>query len=149
MLEELFWENSYSAFNFYDYLNLSASYGSKSLTSGKETALSGQYKLNNLGFSDAKNTLIAPTLTDQSLAGNYYSNNIQMEDYPSNPQNLMTDNLGYLHISNDLNDLEDTYSNFKGVSALLSRSSSNPLSVTSDSLALRSYLSVFNHSKRL
>jgi hypothetical protein len=126
-------------------LNLSEAASSRTPTSKKELALSNYYKSNTLGFTDTDQPLTAPVLKDLSATGSYYANSIQMEDYVADPLMLSTDNLGRLNVSADLNDLDDTYSTFKGLSSLFSRFSTTPLSVTTDSLSTRSYLSVFNY----
>ena len=145
MLDELFWESSYSAYNFDDYLNLSINSSSDINISAKEKALSSQFSLGTMGKEGTLLPLTVKPSKDLSAIGDFYSNSIQMEDSVARPNTTTLSDFATLPVFADLNDIDESYTNFKGLSALLSRFASTPLGVSSASLAPRSYLSVLNH----
>jgi hypothetical protein len=145
MLDELFWESSYSAYNFDDYLNLSINSANDLAISQKEKALNSQFNALNTGTEYPHTPTSSKILKDTSLIGHYYSNSIQMEDSVARPGTTSLANFSTLPFFNDLNDIDDSYSNFKGLTSLFSRFASQPIGSSSISLAPRSYLSTLNH----
>ena len=49
MLEELFWEQSFSSYNFYDYVNISQDFRGSALVTPKEQTLFNEWFDANLG----------------------------------------------------------------------------------------------------
>ncbi len=145
MLDELFWENSYSAYNFYDYMNLNSNFSKDFEISKKDLALSGQFFTSNVGSDYEKLPLSAKPSKDLSLVGAFYSNSVQMENSILSPRSQSTESLGFLPVLNELSELDDSYATFKNLSQLFSRFSSPTLGASASSLSVRSYLSVFNY----
>lgn len=85
MLDELFWENSYSAYNFYDYLSITSNVEKDREVSKKEEALAAQFSLNTLGIEATKAPLLSRLSKDLSLVGTSYANSVQMEDSIQSP----------------------------------------------------------------
>lgn len=144
MLDELFWENSYSAYNFYDYLNINSGFTKDLELSKKEEALTNQFSHNTLGLDGFKSFSASQPSKDLSLVGSFYSNSVQMEDSIRSPWLSSTESLALLPIFNDLNELDDSYATFKNLTNLFNRFSAPTLGATTSTLSTRSYLSVFN-----
>lgn len=145
MLEELFWETNYSAYNFYDYMNINKDITTGSTASAKDTSLEKEFQLNNLDNDSTSVPLLAKALKDSSLIGSYYGNSVQMEDYVSNPQNISTYKFSLIPLYSELSEIDDSFNSFKGLSSLLSKFSAPTFSFTSPGLSTRSYISVFNN----
>lgn len=145
MLDELFWENSYSAYNFYDYLSITSNVEKDREVSKKEEALAAQFSLNTLGIEATKAPLLSRLSKDLSLVGTSYANSVQMEDSIQSPWLVSTDSFSLLPVFNDLGEIDDSYATFKHLTTLFNRFSSPTLSITAPSLSTRSYLSVFNY----
>lgn len=145
MLEELFWETSYSSYNFYDYMNISKDQLINQSVSPKDYGLEKQFKVLNTGIDLASRPLTSKALKDTSLTGSYYGNSIQMEDYSFNPSNLATYNFALYPLHNDFSEIDDSFATFKGLTTVFSKFAVTPLGLSTSGLAPRSYISVFNH----
>jgi len=145
MLEELFWETSYSGYNFYDYMTMSKDQNSAQSTSPKDFGLEKQFSSSTLGLDMIDKPLTAKILKDLSISGSYYGNSIQMEDYTLKPSQLASYNFALLPLHADLSELDESFSTFKGLNSLFSKFSVAPLGSSSLGLSPRSYISVFNH----
>ena len=88
LLEDLIWENNYSAYSHYDYLNIKLN-EKKSQTLDLRTSMREPYFYqNNLDLKLKTKPLLNPTLKDLSLTGQYYTNSINSDDLLS-PSNLL------------------------------------------------------------
>jgi len=145
MLEELFWETSYSSYNFYDYMTLNKEQSSNQTISAKELGLEKQFRVSNTGVDIAAKPLTTKALKDTSLTGNFYGNSIQLEEYPFNPNQIATQNFALYPLHNDFVDIDETFTTFKGLSSLISKFAVTPLGSSTPALSPRSYISVFNH----
>ena len=145
MLEELFWETSYSGYNFYDYMTINRNQSADHTPSARDFKLEKQFYSSTLGLEVDNCPLTSKTLKDLSLSGSYYGNSIQMEDYLVKPSQLATQNFALLPLQADLNELDESFSNFKGINSLFSKFSVLPLGTATSTLAPRSYISVFNN----
>ena len=141
MLEELFWESNYSGYNFYDYMTISKNANSQSPNSPKMLGLEKQFLTSTLGVEPLA---AAKVVKDLSTLGESYSNSIQMEDYTLNPLTVQTQNFSLLTLYGDLLELDETYSNFKSVNSIFSKTATPTLGMSTNSMATRSYISVFN-----
>lgn len=145
MLEELFWETGYSAYNFYDYMMLNKDSNSGSSVTPKDLSLEKEFQLDNLDNDFSVLPLSGKVVKDVSLIGSYYSNSIQMEDYLSNPNLLPTQKFALMPLYSELSEIDESFNSFKGLNALVSKFSNPLLSFSSPGLSTRSYISVFNN----
>jgi len=109
--------------------------------SPKILGLEKQFLTNTLGIDSLVTT---KTVKDLSTLGSSYSNSVQMEDYTLNPLTIQTQNFSLFTLYGDLLELDETYSNFKSVSAVFNKTASPTLGISTNSMATRSYISVFN-----
>jgi len=145
MLEELFWENNYSGYNFYDYMTLSKNSVSGESASLKDSVLTKQFYNSTFGMESTDVTSASKPLKDLTLLGSVYANSVQMEEYPTTPTTLATQNFALLPAYGEINELDDSFRGFKGLVGLVDKSSNLLLGSTTSQLAPRSYLSVFNN----
>lgn len=145
MLEDLFWETNYSAYNFYDYMTINKDSNSGISVSAKDLSLEKEFQLNNLDNEFSSTPLSTKVLKDTSLIGSHYGNSIQMEDYVANPNKLATQKFSLMPLYSELSEIDDSFNSFKGLSSLMSKSSASTLGFSSSGLSTRSYISVFNN----
>jgi hypothetical protein len=145
MLEELFWENSYSSYNFYDYMSISKDAQRPQTSSGMNATLSGYFRPTTLGVDSLPAPLVDAALTDISTTGNFYANSIQLEDSLAVPSLTPTNHFSVLPVHGDLSDMDDSFYNYKSITALINKFSSPTIGASSSSVGARSYLSVFNY----
>jgi hypothetical protein len=145
MLEELFWESNYSGYNFYDYVTIGKDVLSAQTISPKEFSLEKHFYSPTLGLDSNSKYLTTAVVKDLSLTGSFYTNSVQLEDYSVVPSLLSTLNFSLLPVYSELNEMDDSFSSFKSLSALSNKFSTSTLLVSNPGLAPRSYLSTFNH----
>ena len=138
MLEELFWEQGFSVYNFYDYVTVSKIHGAQTPSLPKEVALYNTSYKDSLG-SDS-NTVNG----NSKNSVNSYSTGTQTEDYLQNPNQMILANFSYLPLFADLNEIEDTFNQKKNLSYLSTLNSNPVVSLTSNNFGARSSVSVFN-----
>ena len=144
MLEELFWEHSFSGYNFYEYMTLNKENSSSPALSLKDVSLEKQFYASTLGLEPSTRLLTSTPIKDLSLVGSAYGNSIQMEGYSVNPSMLNTQNYSLLPLYAELNEMDDTFSNFKSLSSVLDKFSTISLASSTLSFGSRSYISVLN-----
>lgn len=145
MLEELFWETSYSAYNFYDYMSISKNI-SKDLELNKKNFFSDKQFVNfNLDMNNTN--LLLNTSVSKNLAqvGQFYGSGAQMEDYLLSPAKTHYKDFILLPLYNDFADLDDSFSAFLDLKSTLTKYSTATLGSSFTSVLPKSYLSVFNH----
>jgi len=113
--------------------------------SAKDFGLEKQFRSLSTGLDLTSKPLTSKALKDVSLSGNYYSNSIQMEDYSFNPAQIATHNFYVFPLHADFNELDDTFTTFKGLNTLFAKFSLTSLGSSAANLSPRSYISVFNH----
>lgn len=145
ILEELFWENSYSSFNFYDYVSIAKDTVTPGRVSLKDAGLGKHFYYSTLGSETYGEDLVAPSMKDLSLVGDFYASSVQLEDYVQRPTQINAINFALLPIYSDLNDTDDVFANFKSLSPFFSKFSSPIVLTSSQGLGARSYVSVFNN----
>ena len=144
MLEELFWEQSFSGYNFYDYLTLSKESKTSSTLTPKDSTLRECLTNSNLGTDVITATLSTNTLKDLSSVGSSYGVGIQMEDYSVNPRTTSTSNFSMLPLYSELNEVDDSFIGFKQLPYVFSKVDSPNLTLSSNLFGSSSYISVFN-----
>jgi hypothetical protein len=120
------------------------SLGSES-TTPRDSSLAKQFHNLNFGTESADITSTVKPLKDLTLLGSVYANSVQMEDYPTTPTLLPTQNFALLPAYGEINEFEDSFRGFKGLVGLVDKSSNLLVGSTTSQLAPRSYLSVFNN----
>lgn len=145
MLEELYWETSFSGYGFYDYMSINKEFLSQQNTSAKDLTLNNQFTDNNTGGDSRVSVSVNKTAKSSDLSGSVYSNSIHMDDSIANPSNLNLGSFELLPIYAELNDIDESFTSFKGLSGLFSKFSNVALGSTSSGVTPRSYASVFNH----
>jgi heme/copper-type cytochrome/quinol oxidase subunit 2 len=145
MLEDAFWETSYSGYSHLDYLNILDN-STKTNDPSATTFLYDQlYYLNNLNHDLNKRVLVEPALKDLSLVGNSYANNIQMDDFVSPANLLNTKDFALFPIINSVSLVDDSYISQKYLSSFYSKNSSILLNFNTIFNYPQSYLSVLNN----
>jgi hypothetical protein len=145
MLEELFWESNYSGYNFYDYVTIGKDTLCAQATSPKDFSLEKHFYSHTLGLESNSRYLTSAVSKDLSLTGGFYTNSVQLEDYTFAPSLLSTANFSLLPIYSELNEMDESFTNFKTLAALSSKFSTTTLLATNSGPSSRSYLSTFNH----
>lgn len=144
LLEDLFWETSFSSYNFSDYVVLSNSINKSSLPTGKDFTLEKYFHKSTLGYDVNNNLSVSSIIKDSSAQKTVYGNSIQMEEYAHAPSHLFLNNYSHLSLYSELADLDDSFSSFKTFYKWVTQFSNNLVLNTSVSFAPRSYISVFN-----
>lgn len=144
LLEDLFWETSFSSYNFSDYLSLTNSINRVSILTGKDLTLEKYFHKFTLGYDLNSNLSLNSIIKDLSSQSTVYSNSIQMEEYLPTPSHLFLNNYSYLSLYSELSDLEDSFMSFKMFYKWLTQFSTNIFINNSVGFTPRSYISVFN-----
>jgi hypothetical protein len=113
--------------------------------SPKDFSLEKHFYSSTLGLEANSKYLTSAAVKDLSLTGSFYTNSVQLEDYSLVPSLLSTLNFSLLPVYSELNEMDDSFSNFKTLAALSNKFSTSTLLVANSGLAPRSYLSTFNH----
>ena len=145
MLEELYWESNYSGYNFYDYMTLSKNVSNAQASTPKEVRLDKEFYTSVLGLEPTSPYLSASYTKDLSLLGEAYASGVQMEDAITSPADISTRNFAPLTLYADLNEIDDSASEFRNLNQLSASNANLLLGTSSRGLAPRSYLSVFNY----
>ena len=144
MLEELFWESSYSSYNHNDYLNISDTYLKDQAISRKTKLNEVDFFANNLHYKYDTKALTTPLNKDLSLVGNFYSNTIAFDDFISPASLLATRDFALFPLYNNAIMFDDSYSTFKHSLALFNQNSSFFLNNNFNFIYPQSYLAVLN-----
>ena len=145
MLEELFWETSFSGYNFYEYMTIAQNFSKNRDVYPKDLLMDKQFYPTVGGEDNLINVFSNKALTERDLIGDYYSNSIQLEDSNLDPSLVITNNFFLFPIYSEIQEMDDVFNSFKGLSTVLTKFSSTMLSVDGPILTPRSYLSVFNN----
>ena len=145
LLEDAFWETSYSSYNFYEYLASSVDAGASQKVPADELSATSQYLRDELLEEQVNPALTQPLLKDLSNLGDFYSSVLQLDDYVSSPSLLKTSGFGFYSTLSDLSSVDDSFAAARAIANLSSKYSSPSVAVSSDNLAGRSYASVLNN----
>ena len=144
MLEELFWEQSFSGYNFYDYLTLNKESRSSQALTPKEATLRECLSNSNLGTDILTATLSTNTLKDLSAVGQSYGVGVQMEEYSLNPRTTSTINFSMFPFYSELNEVEDSFASFKQLPYIFTKTNAPSITFSSNLFGSSSYVSIFN-----
>ena len=145
MLEELFWESSYSSYNHNDYLTISDNFNKDQSVSKKIKSHEMEFFTNNLNFTWDVKPLVTPLNKDLSLVGNFYSNTITFDDYVSPASLLSTRDFALFPLYSNATSFDDSYINSKNALYLFNKNSSFLLNNNFNFVYPQSYLSVLNN----
>jgi hypothetical protein len=99
----------------------------------------------NLSLDLAQKALVTPAFRDLSTVGNFYANNVQMDDYIS-PANLMnTKDFAIFPMMTNLTSSDNSYISSKGLVQLYAKNSTLLLNLNTSFNYPQSYLSVLNN----
>ena len=145
MLEDLFWESSYSSYNHNDYLNIADNFNKTQVLSPMLQRRTSYYFNTNLNQDLKQNPITKSLLKDTSLTGGFYSSNIQFDDLIS-PANLMnTRDFSLFPLINSVNTIDESYSSYKNLNYLFNVNSSSLINANFNYSYPQSYLSVLNN----
>ena len=144
LLEDLVWENNYSAYSHYDYLNI-ATNATKTQDADLRTSMREPYFLNdNLELKLKKKPLSVGALKDLSLTGHYYTTTVTADDL-LNPTNLTSESdFSLVPLMTTLFNIDDSYENWNEMRNIYSKNLNNTMLVSSSFYKPQSYLNVFN-----
>lgn len=144
LLEDAFWDTSYSSYDHNDYLNISDEFNKKSLISPRKTLHDTSFYTENTTAGLSSKAVFSPVNKDLSLTGNFYANNIQFDDYVT-PSNLVsTRDFFIFPLISSITTLDDTYTSYKNMLALYNKNSSFFLNLNLNYSYPQSYASVLN-----
>jgi len=145
LLESCFWDTSYSNFNYNDYLNISDSFNKNQNNLPRFSRRDSYYYSYNISKKVNNSTLTSCLIKDLSLTGNFYSNNVQFDDYIS-PLNLLnTKDFFLFPLVGYFTSLDDTYSNYKNILTFYNKNSSFFLNLSLNFAFPQSYIEVLNN----
>jgi len=145
LLENCFWDTSYSNFSYNDYLNINDNFNKNQDNLPRLSRRDFYYHTYNIGKNINNSTLTSPLSKDLSLTGNFYSNNIQSDDYIS-PLNLLnTKDFFLFPLVGFFISLDDTYSNYKNLLTLYNKNSSFFFNLNLNYTFPQSYIEVLNN----
>lgn len=145
MLEELFWESSYSSYNHNDYLNISDNVNKTQVIARKNKLTEENYFTNNLAYKFDTKPLTTLLNKDLSLVGTFYSNTVSVDDFIS-PANLMsTKDFVLFPLYSNSTSFDDSYMTYKNSLFLFNKNSSFFLNNNTNFVYPQSYLSVLNN----
>ena len=145
LLENCFWDTSYSNFNHNDYLNINDNFNKTQSTLASILRRDSYYFNYNIDKKINNSTLTSPLNKDLSLTGSFYSNNIQLDDYISPTNLLNTKDFFIFPLVGSLSSLDDTYSNYKNTLTLYNKNSTFFLNLNLNYTYPQSYIEVLNN----
>lgn len=145
MLEELFWETNYSAYNFYDYMSITKDI-SKDLELNRKFFFANKQFFNpNLDINNTNLCLNNSVSKNISLTGQFYGSGAQMEDYPLTPSKTPSKDFILFPTYSDFSDIDDSFNTFSDLKSALTKFSTATVGTSVSSVLPKSYISVFNH----
>jgi hypothetical protein len=111
LLEDLVWENNYSTYTHFDYLN-TANNAVKNQNLDLRTSMREPHFFNdNLALKDKTKSLTSGLLKDISLTGNFYTNTIQADDYINSTLSFSENDFNLNSLVPTLFLIDDSYEN--------------------------------------
>ena len=145
LMEESFWESSYSSYNHLDYLNITDSFTKLDKTPLKDSRRDSYYFLENIDNSNKVDKQNHPFTKDLSLTGSFYANNIQLDDFISPADLVQTKNFYLMPTFSNCTLLDDSYLNYKNLLSFYNSNSSFYLNTNFNSLYPQSYKNILNN----
>ncbi len=144
MLEESFWETSFSSYNHLDYLNISDTEKQPLKLFSNEINFEDKFVMYDY-LSDKKLPISPLLFKDYSSFGKIYSNYVQNDDFVVQPILLNLNNFDLITLTESLNLFDDSYWSTKQLSNLINNNSSLLLNLNSIFNYPQSYISVLNN----
>lgn len=144
LLEDSFWETSYSAYSHYDYLAITDNFKKTIPLGAKASKRESFFYDNNIEFKSTTKPLTEGFNKDLSIVGGYYANNIQMDDLIS-PANLMnTKDFSIFPLVGSGTYLDETYLNSKNLNILFNNKANYVFNTNFNFITPQSYISTLN-----
>lgn len=144
LLEESFWENSYSSYNHLDYLNITEALKKAPYQHPSITRLESHYYEENTEELETSEDLLTPAISDLSLMGQFYANSIQADDSFSSASLLNSKDFSVFPLIGNGTGIDDSYLNAKNHSLFINHNNNFTLNMNSDFIYPQSYVSVLN-----
>lgn len=145
MLEDLVWESTYSAYNQLDYLNIWDN-ATKSQDLSRISWLTYySFAEEDYQFTPHQMPLINSAYKDVSLAGRYYANQIQLDDFISPTPLLNTKDFSLFPLLNDSLLIDDSYINNIFNKSVYNTYANSLLNMKTNFSTPQSYMSVLNN----
>jgi len=145
LMEESFWENSYSSYNHADYLDIKTKFSKPTTLRPRAVRLTVPYYEENTEEVDNTEDVLNPTIKDLSLVGQFYANVVQSDEPLSYLMYLYSKDLSVFPLIEDGLSIDDSYINAKGHYLYVNTNNSYTLNSASGSLYPQSYVSVFDN----
>jgi len=145
LLEDAFWESSFSSYNQYDYLAIGDNFKKNIYDSPVQAKRESYFLPDNQGITLASKPLINPITKDLNSIGGFYSNSLQLDDAISNSLTLNTENYSVFPLINANSYVDDSYINYKAFVSTMDRSNDLPINISFNSNWTHSYTSVLNN----
>lgn len=125
ILEDLQWELSHSAYNFYDYSNINQEINKSTHQDPSLTGMDNYFKPYNMVCNETPSQTLVPNVRDLSLSGQFYPNSYQTENLYTNSKLMYNKNFEKLTSLYDLQDTEDSYLTLKDTITFVSQNAFN------------------------
>lgn len=145
LLEDAFWESSYSSYNFYDYMNLSRDYLKTQPVTKVENVFNQNYFNNNLNLSATTKLLVNPNYKDVSLTGNFYTNSIEMDDFVTQPSLTLLKNFTLFPTTELYTSFDESVTSYKTLQQLTNQILGVALPIRNNFFTPVSFVSVLNN----
>jgi hypothetical protein len=126
-------------------MTLSKNVSSSQAATPKEVALDKFFHSSVLGLEPTAPYLSSSVTKDVSLLGEAYASGVQMEDSLIAPTDMLTRNFSAFTLYADLNEIDDSATELRNLNYLTGSNANMFLGASAQSLAPRSYISVFNY----
>ena len=145
LLEDAFWESSYSSYNFYDYINLTQNYLKTENDSINNSRFIGNFLTGNTNFFTGNNPLFLPIHKETSLVGQFYMNSLESDDFTTPADLTLLKNFNIFSVIDSLTSTDESFNSYKNLSSLTSAASNALLYNGFSENTPVSYLSLFNN----
>lgn len=145
LLEDAFWESSYSSYNFYDYLTLAQNFTKAQNLTKNDIRFDQNFLSSNSGLSDTLKSLIKPNSKDVSLSGQFYFSSIEADDFIQSSGLTPLKSFYIYPITDNFVSIDDSFSSYKNLSSFVKNVSNSLLFAHPMFNTTSSYLSVFNN----
>jgi len=145
LLEESFWESSYSSYSHFDYLDMADSFKKSRYVTPKHIRYDLYFYPENTEEDLTTLPMTAPITKDLSLVGEFYANSVEFDDFIS-PSNLLnTDKFSLFPLSENSLMIDDSYTDSKQLLAMYNNNSSFFLNTSLQAPFPQSYIAVLNN----
>lgn len=145
LLEESFWESSYSSYSHLDYLDMADSFKKSKYVTPKHIRYDLYFYPENIEEDLTTLPMTTPIIKDLSLVGEFYANNVEFDDFISPSNLLTTDKFSLFPLTENATLIDDSYVDSKNLLALHNTNSSFYLNVGLNAPYPQSYISILNN----